>query len=521
MTESRMPALQTAWRESFERLDGDREGRLRAQTYLNASTAIYHDSVVPIGAIPKLYDTATLQQFDELVKTLNAILEKVMRRFREDASYRSLFGFSPMLERLIMLPTGYERLIPIMRADIFWNEQTGAFQFCELNTDGTSAMNEDREGANALALTTTYAELAPLLHVTPQELFDPWVEAFERIYRSSEQAVADPVVAIVDYGASATIFEFREFRRRFEEAGLRCLICDIPSLQYRDGALYGNDIDPDHPAHMLPLRIDAIYRRAVSAEIVAELETSAARDRGAWALVGATEDRSVCLIGGFVTHIAHAKQLFSVLHLPETHALLNSEEVAFVQRHVPYTTRLDSAHVDLGTVKLDRKQWIIKPEDGYASQGVFAGVDYSASDWTALIDEHAGGATGGATGGASATGDGSVLRSLAGDSTEGTGRSEGGEDGAGGGYVVQSYVRQYATPNIRVDDPDGTIEPWNILTGLYVYDGRFSGIFVRAGQKGIIVGTAGGITVPALLADYDDSSGLALRTREAQREDSV
>jgi hypothetical protein len=36
---------------------------------------------------------------------------------------------------------------------------------------------------------------------------------------------------------------------------------------------------------------------------------------------------------------------------------------------------------------------------------------------------------------------------------------------------------------------------------------------VRAGQKGIIVGFAGGITVPTFLAGYDPSANLALRTR--------
>jgi hypothetical protein len=58
-----------------------------------------------------------------------------------------------------------------------------------------------------------------------------------------------------------------------------------------------------------------------------------------------------------------------------------------------------------------------------------------------------------------------------------------------------------------------TLEPWNILTGLYLYNGRFSGVYVRAGQKGIIAGFAGGITVPSFLVNYNPDGGLALRTR--------
>jgi hypothetical protein len=96
------------------------------------------------------------------------------------------------------------------------------------------------------------------------------------------------------------------------------------------------------------------------------------------------------------------------------------------------------------------------------------------------------------------------------------------------------YCRQYTMPNTRLVPLDGlgqrhfktagewadaapplnatALEPFNILTGLYLYDGRFSGIFVRAGQKGIIAGFAGGITVPVFLSAYDPAAGLALRT---------
>jgi hypothetical protein len=417
-----------------------------------------------------------------------------------------------------------------MRVDLFLDERSGDFRFCEFNTDGTSAMNEDREGANALSRSATFQNAAQLLRLEPQELFEGWVDEFCAIYQSSDFAAKNtvkPTIAIVDYLASATLYEFEEFRARFETRGYRCLICDLPSLVYREGALWGRDIDPTRCPAGQSERIDAIYRRAVTGEILAELEArpaakgvagSAASDapqtavgatahetagqatvdavagganqtaahevagtapsQGACALVQAVEDRCVCMIGGFVTHIAHCKQLFTVLHLPQTAAFLTADERAFIKRHVPYTTRLEQSSIELASVIANKDAWIIKPEDGYASQGVYAGVDYSPADWCALIDRC---------------------------SHE--------------PYIVQAYCPQYATLNTRLaplDSSEGTppvLESWNILTGLYLYNGRFSGIFVRAGQKGIIVGFAGGITVPTFLATYDPSANLALRTR--------
>jgi hypothetical protein len=357
-------------------------------------------------------------------------------------------------------------------------------------------MNEDREGAAALTHSATFARASRELGVSlePQELFEGWVDEFLAIYHSSEQARVrgshTPTVAIVDYMASATPYEFEEFRARFERRGLPCLICDVSQLVYRDDALYGSDVNPQHPAFGQATPIDAVYRRAVTGEIVAELE---AGDEGTRALVRAAEQLRVCMIGGFRTHVAHCKQLFAVLHLPETAAFLTDDETAFIRRHVPYTTRLDRENIDLDAVKADRERWIIKPEDGYGSKGVYAGGDQTTEAWSALIDEH-----------------------------------------SGQHYIIQEFCEQYATPNTRLTPRDTNgqqrfataeawasakppynpknLEPWNNLTGLYLYNGRFSGIFVRAGQTGIIAGFAGGLTIPSFLANYTPQTTLALRT---------
>jgi glutamate--cysteine ligase len=523
--------LQETYRAYFEREDGDVPGRLATQNYLDHSTAIYHGEVIGLGFLPKLYNDKALRTLDALATTTYGILEKVTRRFLSDAAYRTLFGFSPLLEQLICLPAGYEPNIPIMRVDLFLDEETLGFHFCEFNTDGTSAMNEDREGTNALTCSTTFAQANKAFgdRLSPQELFEGWADEFEALYRTSTYAAAHrdrtPTIAIVDYLSSATLYEFEEFRSRFEARGFACLICDVASLRYREGVLYASDIAPSRFGSEEPQRVDAVYRRAVTGEILAELEergvglgdgvgvgsnggldSNAGLDSGdnrdatgALALIRAVSEQNVCMIGGFFTHVAHCKQLFAVLHQPETAAFLTDEERQFIRRHVPYTTRLDNRHIDLDAVKADKDHWIIKPEDGYGSRGVFAGIDKSQDEWEDLIDDCS-------------------LQP----------------------YIVQTFCKQYATPNTRLIPRDAAgerlfdslegfraltppldaaaLEPWNNLTGLYLYGGRFSGIFVRAGQQGIIAGFAGGVTVPVFLVDYEPSAGLALRVRPTPTE---
>ena len=80
-----------------------------------------------------------------------------------------------------MTEAGYDCLLPVARVDIFYNEETREFKFCEINTDGSSAMNEDRELNNALKVTTVYNKLKDKHNFTSFEFFDSFVKDFEDI----------------------------------------------------------------------------------------------------------------------------------------------------------------------------------------------------------------------------------------------------------------------------------------------------------------------------------------------------
>lgn len=508
--QSNMSALQSSYIDLFNTLEGDTEGRIEAQAYLLGTTAICHGQMVSMGYLPKLYDDAALRSFDHIVETTYGILEKVTHQFIKDESYRKLFNFSPLLERMILLPSPYDCTIPIARFDIFLNEETGDFHFCEFNTDGTSAMSEDAGVTNALADTPLLRRFADRHKVEAQELHDTWVETFLDIYFGSSQPLPAPVVALVDYTESATMEEQLEYRAKFEEHGVVCLVADISTLEYKDGALYARDISKNHPAYTLPMRVDAVYRRVVTYEILRDLESTEAEAmallddtaevpgtlHGALALLAAVSRQKVCMIGGFKTQVAHSKAIFCMLHHPDTLAILSEDEQAFVKRHVPFTTWLKPEYIDIQTVKDQKDRWIIKPVDGYMSEDVEAGKAFSEDAWHTLIDA-------------------CVQKD----------------------FIVQEYCPQYHTLNTLpvpksesgkllfnnmieaeqcaqrgVYDPL-SLQPFNILTGLYSYGGSFGGIYIRAGQGAVIVGYRGGITMGALLVDLHKQPKRALRAR--------
>lgn len=411
--------------------------------YINGSTAKYHGRCVSTLYVPKMFTKEDIANFHSLIHTLYGIFDKVISQYRKDASYRSLFGFEKELEDLILRKMRYKSRIPIARIDIFYDEETKDFKFCEFNTDGSSAMNEDRELNHALKLTLGYRQLAEKYCLETFELFDSWAETSLRIYRETSGAKERPHVAIVDFMESATNNEFEIFAESYRKFGAECEICEIRDLRYQDGALYGKE----------GKAIDLIYRRAVTSDIMKHYEEVGD-------FLAAVREDAVCLIGDFVTQIAHNKVLYRILHHPQTQKFLTEEENAYVKAHVPYTALMTDSHLPYEEIKNDKDKWILKPLDSYGSKGVFAGVEYDSADkWIEIVDTH---------------------------------RRE--------GYLAQEFHVPYQTKNIDFSKGADTDFLWvSNLTGLFVYDGAFQGIYSRVSRGKIISTQYSEIALPSIV----------------------
>lgn len=409
--------------------------------YMKASTAIHHGEYVRTCYMPKLLPESVFAQFAADIRVLYGILGKVMQAYYRDAAYRALFGFDAVAEELILRADPSRTLLPMARIDFFHNEETGAYQYCEFNTDGTSAMNEDRELNLAQRRSTVYKDFCTAHTTRTCELFDSWVQTLRGIC-ARVRGVPQPYVAIVDFLDCGTVNEFEVFRRHFVQNGLQAEVCDLRALRYDTAAkaLYG-------PAGH---KIDAIYRRAVTSDILERYGDCAA-------LLAAVRDDAVLLVGDFHTQLVHNKTIFRILHEAQTQALLTPEEQAFVQAHVPLTKTF--AESDVPRVLAHKDDWILKPLDSYASRGVHAGVESTQAEWEAIV--------------------------------RATPRT---------GYLLQAFCRPYVTENYGIG-PDGTFgkNRYYNLTGVYVYDGVAQGIYSRVSLSPIISSQYSEKTLPTLL----------------------
>lgn len=435
--------------EEYSRLiennyEENRQGALQMQEFLDHSQLYYKDHCVSkIVQIPKVYTEEIVEIFEKIVSTTYQIFEKVIQEYLECEDYRALFPFSKELEELILVPNLYDSVLPMARFDIFYQEDTSDFYFCEINTDGTSAMNEDRILNESLLLNPAHQKMIQKYEMRTFELFDSWVAAFLSLYQTYQKADHGrmPQVAIVDFLENGTIREFEEFARRFQKAGMLCEVCDIQTLEYRDGKLYS-------PGGM---RIDAIYRRAVTSDIMEHYDDVKP-------FIQAVLEQNVFLAGSFTTQIIHNKWLFHVLHLERTKRFLSPKEKEFVEKHIPYTKMLDSSQEDNKEVLEKKDDFIIKPLDSYASKGVFAGVDYEVAQWEKIVREN-----------------------------------------MDTNYICQKYCPQYRTINIDFINGDGKLKEYINMAGLYVYNGKFAGVFSRLSDGGIIASHGNERTAPTLV----------------------
>ena len=162
----------------------------------------------------------------DVVETTHRILCKVMQHYLDDAEYRKIFDYDPRLAELILVPRGYDALLPFARVDLFLNEDDMSAQFCEFNADGSSGMNENREITASIANSEPFKAFAAAHQVRTcnEELFAGWVDEFLKIYDTYDSKVANPHVAIVDFLENAITEEFKIFAGLFAERGIECSV---------------------------------------------------------------------------------------------------------------------------------------------------------------------------------------------------------------------------------------------------------------------------------------------------------
>lgn len=403
------------------------------------STAMYKGKPVPFLYMPKFYTEEDLKRFRKLTSTLMTILRKVMDRYVEDSYFREMFGFEKLLEDLILTEHGYNAKVPMARIDIFYKED-GSFKFCELNADGSSAMNEDRELSRILSDSAAFKEMEKNYEIRSFELFETWVKESVSIFTEYDPTVGKPNVAIVDFNDTGSPNEFEIFKETFKKNGYNTEIVDPRDLRYQGGELYFDD-----------MKIDFVYRRLVTRDLMERSDEIPD-------FIRAAMEGKVCIIGPIKSQIIHNKIIFKILHDRYTLDFLTKEERDFVKDHIPYTAKFTGDDFNYDELIHDKDNYILKPMDFYASRGVYAGKDFSSVEWEKRLEEcH-------------------------------------GKD-----YLIQEYYTPTQSDLVEFNEGKLIVSKFNNITGMYMYNEKLYGLYSRVGKNAIISGLHDCYTLPTFL----------------------
>ncbi len=423
-------------------LAGDVESRASGDDYLATTHALYHGQPLSWAFTPKIFTPKGEGYLREIAETMGRIMEKVTRAFREREEVRAAFGLPREVEELCLLPVGYGSEIPLARVDIFLNERTGQFWFCELNTDGSAGMTSAVEVSEAIARSATWeafskrhgeARTFDVVRACAEAILETYSEWEGRGTHGHPDE--KPVIGVVDYGESISADEVAHFVEIFEEKGVTCRFSEIRELTVVEGAGGAQIADACGT-------LDLVWRRAVLSEM---LEKPCS---GSEALIRAQREQLACVVGGFRTWPCATKTVFCALRSPVLRDLLTGAERRFVEEHVPYTEVL-GPETDLSRF-VEKDEWIVKPQDGYNAMGVVAGLDETPKAWQEVLLRAA------------------ETRS-----------------------VIQRYAPQFKSAVYlggklpQGEDPLICREE-SMMEGLFLFRGKFQGVFTRCGREATI-----------------------------------
>jgi len=402
---------------------------------LNNSNAKYKGEIIDFLYQPMFFHQGDIVRFEYITKMMVSIIEKCTEEYLQNPAFRKFFGYSKIMEELILIDPGYKNPVPVARFDLFYNED---YKFCELNGDGTSAMNEANTLEQIFSESEILKELETDYEISYHELFLSWLLQLLNIYKEFG-GTEKPNIAISDFMGLGSNDEFDTFKEIFEKQGYKTVICDPRDMKYKDGKLYVDDI-----------RIDLIYRRAVNKEV--ELRIDEVSD-----FLQAYKEKAVCVVGPFRSQIMHNKIFFEILSSEDKTDFLNTEEREFVKKHIPKTYILDKKN--LLTAIENKDKYLIKPKDYYAGKGVVCGLDRTDEDW----------------------------------------RNELNDAIEKGGFLLQEFCN-FTKKNLpEVIKNKFEFSEYKTTLGLFVYNSKLSGLYSRVGRKNVIAGIEESITLPSFV----------------------
>jgi uncharacterized circularly permuted ATP-grasp superfamily protein len=417
-----------------------REGQLRRRL-------TFGDRTVSIALRPNLLTRERHAAAMTAARSIHGALRRLEQALLRNPELREELDMDPEEERLALAEPGFRSSSPSSRLDSFFSDEV---RYVEYNAESPAGMAYEDMMAEVFSQLPVIREFRKRYRLRPMPVRRQQMTAMLRAFRQWGQG-EQPVVAIVDWTGLPTAREFDLFRDFFEQKGVRTLIGDPGSLEYRRGRLY-----------LRGQAVNLVYRRVLTSELLS-------RPDEARALVEAYLDGAVCVVNSFRAKLLHRKMSFALLSDDQHGDLYNAGQRAAIERYIPWTRKVregpstrDGRRVPdlMEYIARHRPELVLKPNDEYGGKGVVLGWTAEQSAWDKAL-----------------------------------------KDALRGSYVVQEAVEVPREPfpvaleEIRLMDLAIDLDP-------YLFDGRPGGVLTRLSSSALLNVTAGaGSIVPTYLVE--------------------
>ncbi len=340
---------------------------------------LFGDRLLSTALRPQLVTVQEWRAASQMSATLVSAFDKAYQAMLIDPALRAQVWLTPEEEIIVGYEAGVSLPVPIGRLDcslIHNDSGEPSLHLLEYNAESPAAIAYE-DGLAEVFLQT------PLLHAFQQRypIRPLWakpaaLQTLLSIYREWGGRSL-PTVAIVDWTGLPTQHEFILFQEYFTHHGIRTLIVEPDAMTYEGGVLYADGV-----------AVDFVYKRILTHELLGRYGIE-------HPLIYAVRDRAVCMMNRFSCKLLHKKASLALLSDEQNAHLFSREELAAIQRHIPWTRRveermtwLDNAEIDLlPFIAANQERLVLKPNDEYGGKGVVLGWDVSQAQWQQAIDE--------------------------------------------------------------------------------------------------------------------------------------
>lgn len=324
---------------------------------------------------PHFLSRTQYEKISHAAEVIAAAAECLTKAALENEELLSEFDLTEREKRLVRVDPGYERLCPSSRFDTFIAGND--FTFLEYNAETPAGVGDQKpleRFLESVPVNRDFLEKIRHWRPNPQHAL---LKTLLQIYREFGGKKSKPNIAIVDWDNVSTKSEFHVLKSYFESMSFRTLVADPSKLEYDRNNL-----------HVGNFEIDILYKRVLIHEFLEKYDDT-------HPLWNAYVDGNICMANSFRVKIAHKKASFAIMTNEKYASLFTPKQLDAIAKHVPWTrkvkesrTQFKGSEIDLlRFLRVNKEQFLLKPNDDYGGEGIVVGWESSQKVWDDAIDK--------------------------------------------------------------------------------------------------------------------------------------